>query len=199
MAKSVETKATQPELTVKDVEAWRSWLDQNEDVSDGVWLVMAKKGHTEPTSLTYAEALDEAICSGWIDGQRRSLNEVSFIQRFTPRRKASMWSMRNVDFIARLTAEGRMRPRGELEVAKAKADGRWERAYPGAATLVVPEDVLAALELAGVLEAFESLASQPRYASVIPVITARTSEQRAKKLERMVASLQSKPDTKPAA
>jgi uncharacterized protein YdeI (YjbR/CyaY-like superfamily) len=190
MDKNVAPKPQQPQLTVKDVDAWRQWLDAHEDDSDGVWLVMGKKGKAGPTSLTYAEALDEALCSGWIDGQRKSFNDVSFLQRFTPRRKASMWSLRNVDYIARLTEAGRMRPRGEAEVAKAKADGRWERAYPGSASLVVPDDVLEALAAAPQASAvFEKLSGQARHAAVLPVITAKTPELRAGKLERMVTTL----------
>src|SRR6187397_2305141 len=95
---------------VPDVAAWRDFLDSSEDTSDGVWLVLAKKGVTEPTSLTYAEALDEALCSAWIDGQKRSRDAATFLQRFTPRRPRSMWSARNVEHIARLDAEARIRP-----------------------------------------------------------------------------------------
>ena len=107
--------ADPPELTVADVARWRAWLDANESTSDGVWLVLAKKGTTEPTSLTYAEALDEALCSGWIDGRKQARDAATFRQHFTPRRARSMWSTRNVDIVARLIAEGRMRPRGADE------------------------------------------------------------------------------------
>ncbi len=109
-----------PELCVTDAAAWRAWLDANEDASDGVWLVLAKKGTTDPTSLRYDEALDEALCSGWIDGQKRSRDATTFLQRFTPRRARSMWSLRNTEHIARLEADGRMRPRGRTEVDKAQ-------------------------------------------------------------------------------
>ncbi|RII95074.1 hypothetical protein DZF95_02615, partial [Clavibacter michiganensis] len=132
-------------LTVPDRAAWRAWLDANEETSDGVWLVLAKKGTTDPTSLTYAEALDEALCSGWIDGQTASIDERIFRRRFTPRRKASLWSERNIGLVATLTAEGRMRPAGIREVERAQADGRWERAYAGQASASEPEGLLAAL------------------------------------------------------
>ncbi len=110
-----------PELIVDDAARWRSWLDTHEDTSDGVWLVLAKKGTTSPTSLTYAQALDEALCSGWIDGRKQSRDAATFRQHFTPRRARSMWSKRNVDHVARLTDEGRMRPRGADEIARAHA------------------------------------------------------------------------------
>lgn len=118
-------------LVVRDARAWRQWLDANETASDGVWLLLAKKGATTPTSLSYQQALLEALCSGWIDGQRRARDEATFMQRFTPRRRRSIWSARNVGLVAQLIDEGRMRPRGLAEVDAAKADGRWERAYSG--------------------------------------------------------------------
>src|SRR6478609_5320658 len=114
-------------FVVADAAAWRAWLDDNEDLSDGVWLVLAKKGTTAPTTLTYTQALDEALCSGWIDGQKASLDAATFLQRFTPRRAASLWSARNVRIVERLVEEGRMRPRGHAEIDRAKADGRWAR------------------------------------------------------------------------
>ncbi|RIJ08315.1 hypothetical protein DZF97_11210, partial [Clavibacter nebraskensis] len=132
-------------LTVPDRAAWRAWLDRHEEASDGVWLVLAKKGTTDPTSPTYAEALDEALCSGWIDGQTASIDERIFRRRITPRRKASLWSERNIGLVATLTAEGRMRPAGIRDVERAQADGRWERAYAGQASASEPEDLRAAL------------------------------------------------------
>ncbi|HEX4247537.1 MAG TPA: hypothetical protein VH008_06700 [Pseudonocardia sp.] len=117
--------ADQPELTVPDAAAWRSWLGANHTDQVGVWLVPAKKGTPAPTSLTYDQALDEALCHGWIDGQSRRRDEATWRQRFTPRRVRSQWSARNVGLVARLVAEGRMRPPGLAEVDRAKADGRW--------------------------------------------------------------------------
>lgn len=99
-------------LILKDVAAWRAWLDENEETSDGVWLLVAKKGITEPTSLMVAEALQEALCSGWIDGQRRSRDKTTFLQRYTPRRKASVWSEKNTQFVAALIEQGRTAPAG---------------------------------------------------------------------------------------
>ena len=102
-----------PQLTVADALAWRAWLDAHEEADIAVWLVLAKKGVMTPTSLTYAEALDEALCSGWIDGQKRSRDSATFLQRFTPRRARSMWSARNVEYVARLEVPSVL----ELDVA----------------------------------------------------------------------------------
>ena len=134
-----------PELTVADVDAWRRWLAEHVDGPQGVWLVLAKKGTTEPTSLTYDQALEEALCQGWIDGQARTRDAVTYLQRFTPRRARSQWSRRNVGIVERLTAEGRMQPAGIAEVARARSDGRWDAAYGGQATIEVPDDLAAAL------------------------------------------------------
>lgn len=178
-------------LVVADAAAWRAWLDDHEDASDGVWLLLAKKGTTEPTSLTYAQALDEALCSGWIDGQKRSLDAATFIERFTPRRRASLWSQRNIGLVARLSDEGRMRARGHAEVQRAQADGRWERAYAGAATAEVPEDLAAALaESEGAAAAFAGLNAANRYAVLHRTATAPSPAARADRIARLVAMLE---------
>lgn len=177
-------------LCVADARAWRDWLDQHEASSDGVWLVLAKKGTTEPTSLSYAEALDEALCSGWIDGQKRSHDERTFLQRFTPRRRRSMWSARNVEHIARLESEGRMRPSGREQVEAAKADGRWGRAYAGSADAVTPDDLLAALDaVPGARARFEALSRAERFSMLHPLMTAPSAEVRERRIARAVASL----------
>ncbi|KAK5173034.1 uncharacterized protein LTR77_003156 [Saxophila tyrrhenica] len=135
-----------PVLTVANATTWSQWLFREAETSVGVWLTLAKKGVTTPTSLTYALALDEALCHGWIDGQARRNDASTYYHRFTPRTKTSSWSQRNVAHIARLEAEGRMTARGLLEVEKAKADGRWERAYAGQAGMVVDGELRAAIE-----------------------------------------------------
>ena len=119
--------ADPPQLILPDAAAWRTWLAENVDDQAGVWLVLAKKGTTDPTSLSYAAALEEALCHGWIDGQARRRDEVTYVQRFTPRRRRSMWSQRNVGIVERLTAEGRMHPQGVSEVAgpRPTGAGRW--------------------------------------------------------------------------
>lgn len=183
-----------PLLTVPDVAAWRAWLDAHEDDPDGVWLVLAKKGTVDPTSLTYAQALDEALCSGWIDGQKRSHDAATFLQKFTPRRARSLWSVRNVEHVARLTEAGRLRPRGVAEIERAQGDGRWDRAYAGSATAVVPDDLLAALDAApGARERFTALNAQARYSVLHPVMTAATPETRARRIARAVADLLAAP------
>ena len=178
-------------LVVAHAAAWREWLDNNEDSSDGVWLLLAKKGTVAPTSLSYAEALDEALCSGWIDGQRQTHNAETFRQRFTPRRKASMWSLRNVGLVAGLSAEGRMRPRGHAEIARAREDGRWDRAYAGQASVTVPEDLTAALAVSpAAAEAFAGLNSVNRYAILHRIITAATPATRLNRLTKAVEMLE---------
>lgn len=180
----------QTRLLVADVAAWREWLDRHEDSSDGVWLVLAKKGVTDPTSLTYAEALDEALASGWIDGQSRKIDDATYTRRFTPRRRRSLWSARNVEHVARLTEAGRMRPRGLDEVELARADGRWDAAYAGSATMEVPDDLAAALkENEAARQTFETLNAANRYAVLHRIATALKPETRARRLERLVAML----------
>lgn len=179
-----------PELIVADADRWRAWLAQNESASDGVRLVLAKKGTTVPTTLTYAEALDEALCSGWIDGRRQSRDATTFWQHFTPRRSRSLWSTRNVDIVARLSEEGRMRPRGADEIAKARADGRWERAYAGPATIEVPPDLQAALDAApAAARAFATLNKTQRYSVLHPVVTAANDSVRAARIARHIERL----------
>ncbi|ALJ19780.1 hypothetical protein AOA12_07615 [Microbacterium sp. No. 7] len=183
---------TEPEiLVVADAAAWRAWLDEHEHEPDGVWLLLAKKGVTEPTSLSYAQALDEALCSGWIDGQSKSIDERTYRQRFTPRRARSMWSARNVGHIARLAEEGRLRPRGLAEVERARGDGRWDRAYAGSATIETPADLRAALDAhPPAAEVFAGLNAQGRYAVLHRVVTAATDKTRAARIARLVAALQ---------
>ena len=160
-------------VVVADVAAWRAWLDAHEDASDGIWLVLAKKGTLTPTSLTYAQALDEALCSGWIDGQKRAGDASTFVQRFTPRRRTSLWSQRNIRLVEALVEQGRMRPRGHAEIERARQDGRWARAYAGAATAQVPDDLAAALAASPAAAAvFANLNALNRYAVLHRVMTA---------------------------
>jgi uncharacterized protein YdeI (YjbR/CyaY-like superfamily) len=178
------------ELIVRDAAAWRAWLGEHHDAPTGVWLVLAKKGVTEPTSLTYVQALDEALCHGWIDGQVKRNDERTYRQRFTPRRARSEWSQRNVAHIKRLTAEGRMHPAGLAAVESAKADGRWSDAYAGPASIEVPDDLVAALAAEPRARAmFEILSSQNRYAILYRVTKAKRSETRARNIARFVAML----------
>ncbi|MEV7933961.1 YdeI/OmpD-associated family protein [Curtobacterium sp. NPDC089185] len=178
------------DLVLPDAAAWRRWLDAHEDDPDGVWLVLAKKGTTEPTTLTYDQALDEALCSGWIDGQKRGRDTATFRQRFTPRRRASLWSERNVGLVAALEDAGRMRDRGRAEVDRARADGRWDRAYAGAASVVVPDDLRAALDASPAAAAlFADLDGTNRYAVLHRVVTAPSDTARANRIAKLVAGL----------
>ncbi|MEV4124386.1 YdeI/OmpD-associated family protein [Nocardia sp. NPDC049707] len=177
-------------LLIPDAAAWRAWLDENEHASDGVWLVLAKRGTTSPTTLTYTQALDEALCSGWIDGQKRRRDATTFLQRFTPRRRRSMWSRRNVGLVESLIGQGRMRPRGQVEVDRARLDGRWDRAYAGAATVEVPYDLHAALASSPRAAAgFTNLGSGQRYSLLLPVITAAPAL-RARRIAALVQRLE---------
>jgi uncharacterized protein YdeI (YjbR/CyaY-like superfamily) len=179
-----------PELIVRDAAAWRTWLAGNVDEQAGVWLVLAKKGTTDPTSLSYAAALEEALCHGWIDGQARRRDEGTYVQRFTPRRRRSMWSQRNVGIVERLTAEGRMHPQGLSEVARAKADGRWEVAYAGPATAEIPAALAEALAARPEAKAmFENLTSQNRFAVLHRLGAAKRQETRARRIEQYVDML----------
>lgn len=179
-------------LVVADAAAWREWLIAHGEASDGVWLTLAKKGTTSPTSLRYDEALEEALCSGWIDGPKRSIDELVFGQRFTPRRKASLWSTRNVGIVAALVEAGRMRPGGQAEVDRAKADGRWDRAYSGAAAAEVPEDLAAALAACpAAAMRFADLNRTNRYAVIHRTVTAPSPTARANRVAKLVALLES--------
>jgi uncharacterized protein YdeI (YjbR/CyaY-like superfamily) len=186
--------AEQPELLVPDVEAWRAWLRDHHTDPTGVWLVLAKKAalalEEPPTTLTYDEALDEALCHGWIDGQARRRDELTVFQRYTPRRARSPWSARNVGHVARLLDEGRMQPAGLAEVERAKADGRWDAAYAGPATATVPDDLAAALAASPAASAmFERLTSQNRYAILHRLGQLKRAETRERRVGEYVAML----------
>jgi uncharacterized protein YdeI (YjbR/CyaY-like superfamily) len=179
-----------PELIVSDAAAWRAWLSKHHAEPAGVWLVLAKKGSEEPTSLTYDQALEEALCHGWIDGQARRRDETTYRQRFTPRRRRSSWSKRNTGHAERLLAEGRMHPAGVAEVERAKADGRWDAAYAGPAHIEVPPDLAEALAAEPKAQAmFEGLTSQNRYAVLYRIATAKRTDTRARRIEEFVAML----------
>jgi len=178
------------ELTVSDAAAWRQWLADHHEQPSGVWLILAKKGTTQPTSLSYDEALEEALCHGWIDGQVQRRDERTYKQRFTPRRARSKWSKRNVGIIARLLSDGRMHPAGLAAVDQAKADGRWQIAYSGQATIEVPDDLTAALDADPPARAmFEILTSQNRYALLYRIDAAKRPATRARRIAQYVEML----------
>jgi uncharacterized protein YdeI (YjbR/CyaY-like superfamily) len=179
-----------PELLLPGVEEWKSWLAEHSEDEQGVRLVLSKKGVAGPTTLTYDAALQEALCHGWIDGQARRRDDATWWQRFTPRRSRSLWSKRNIDYVAALTAQGRMRPRGLAEVARAQADGRWEAAYDGPAAAEVPAELTAALAADPAATAmWEVLTSQNRFAILHRLQTAKRADTRARRVAQFVAML----------
>ena len=168
---------------------WEAFLEREHATSAGVWLMIAKKGAGE-ASVTYAEALDVALCWGWIDSQKGAVDERWFKQRFTPRKAGSRWSKINVEHVARLTAAGRMREPGLSEVEVAKADGRWASAYAGARTIQVPDDLRQALDAdARAAAEFAGLDGANRYAILYRVHDAKRAETRARRIEQFVAML----------
>jgi uncharacterized protein YdeI (YjbR/CyaY-like superfamily) len=178
------------ELIVADAAAWRSWLDQHHGDRPGAWLVLAKKGVTDPTGLRYDQALEEALCYGWIDGQAGRRDKATYRQRFTPRRARSPWSKRNIGLAEELMSAGRMHPAGLAEIERARADGRWDAAYAGSASIEVPPDLAAALRAVPRAEAmFEILTRQNRYAVLYRIQTAKRTETRARRIEQFVAML----------
>jgi uncharacterized protein YdeI (YjbR/CyaY-like superfamily) len=179
-----------PILLFANRTAFRKWLSAHHDSRPGVWLRIAKAG-APLRSVTYAEALDIALCFGWIDGQKKSYDADSFLQKFTPRQKRSPWSKRNREHVARLIAAGEMHPAGLAAVEAAKADGRWDRAYDPPSTVGVPEDLQAALAKHPDAKAFfETLKGANRYAILYRIQTAVKPETRARRIAEFVAMLE---------
>jgi uncharacterized protein YdeI (YjbR/CyaY-like superfamily) len=179
-----------PELLVVDAVAWRGWLASNHADSAGVRLVLAKKGVVDPTRLTYDDALPEALCFGWIDGQLTRRDDATYRIRFTPRRARSSWSRRNVDNAERLIAQGRMQPAGHAEIERAKADGRWTRAYAGSATIDVPDDLREAIAASPRAQAmWHVLTRTNRYAILYRVQEAKRAETRERRIRQFVEML----------
>ena len=179
-----------PELVVPDAAAWRRWLTRHHDNPDGVWLTIAKKGTTKPTRLSYDDALVEALCFGWIDGQVRRNDGATYFQRFTPRRARSPWSRRNVEIAEKLIAEGRMHAAGLAHIERARSDGRWSAAYDGPASITVPDDLATALAAQPRAQAmFDILTSQNRYAVLYRISQAKRPETRARRIAEFVAML----------
>lgn len=169
--------------------AWRAWLETEHQRSDGVWLKLAKRGSGHE-SVTNDEAIDVALCFGWIDGQRVGFDDEWFLQRYTPRRRASRWSQRNRDKALALIEAGEMTPAGHAEIERAKADGRWDAAYPGRAGMEVPDDLRAALDAdPAASEAFAKLDGTNRYSILYRIGDAKRPETRARRIATFVAML----------
>lgn len=186
-------KAPAPELPIilfDDQAAWAAWLDEHHADSPGVWMRVAKKG-APYASVSYAEALDVALCYGWIDSQKKTFDEHSFLQKFGPRGARSIWSKVNREKIHALTEVGRIKPAGIQAVESAKADGRWDAAYDPASTATVPDDLQAALDAnRKAKEFFATLNSANRYAVLFRVQTAKKPETRAKRIATLVEMLE---------
>jgi uncharacterized protein YdeI (YjbR/CyaY-like superfamily) len=179
-----------PVLQFASAREWEDWLHENHAACAGLWIKIAKKD-TGIASVRYPEVLECALCFGWIDGQRRPLDERSFLQRFTPRRPRSRWSRINRDTAERLIAEGRMRPAGLAEVERAKADGRWQAAYEGQRRIAVPDDLQRELDARPqARHFFAQLSSQNRYAILYRLHEAKRPETRARRLATFVAMLE---------
>jgi uncharacterized protein YdeI (YjbR/CyaY-like superfamily) len=176
-------------LAFPDAQAWEAWLRDHHQTAAGVWVRIARAGRTEP-SVTYDEVVEGAIVHGWIDGQKRAFDERSWLQRVTPRRARSPWSKRNRAWAERLAAEGRLAPAGKREIDRAQADGRWERAYDGARTASVPDDLRRELERHPKAAAFfATLDGANRYAVLYRIQTAHRPETRDRRIKTLVAML----------
>ena len=179
----------QPIVSFKKPSEWEKWLSKNHAAVDHVWLRIYKKG-TRVQSITYDEALDCALCFGWIDGLRKSYDKDSYIQRFTPRRRNSIWSKRNREHIERLIDAGRMKPSGLAEVQRAKDDGRWAQAYDSPKDMEIPEDFLRELRKSKRAERFyKTLSKANLFAIAWRLQTAKKPETRARRMEALLTML----------
>jgi uncharacterized protein YdeI (YjbR/CyaY-like superfamily) len=178
-----------PVLAFSSAADWEAWLESEHAISAGIWLKVGKKTAPEP-SVSYAEALEAALCFGWIDGQKRGFDADYWLQRFTPRKPGSKWSKINTEKADALVALGRMRPAGQLQADKARADGRWDAAYAGQRTSTVPDDLRAALDASpAALEFFATISSVNRYAIIYRIGSVKRAETRARKIAQYVQML----------
>jgi uncharacterized protein YdeI (YjbR/CyaY-like superfamily) len=182
-------KVEQPVLFFSSPADLEAWLEENGEASDGIWVKFAKKA-SGIRSVGYAEAVELALCHGWIDGQVKRLDDDHYLQKFTPRRPRSNWSKINREKAERLIAEGRMSPAGLREVERAKEDGRWDDAFDPPTTATVPDDFQSALDAEpAALEFFESLAATKRYSFLYRIREAKRPETRAKRIAEYVELL----------
>ncbi len=180
---------TEPRLTLLDQNEWENWLTQNGSTSTGIWLRLAKKDAGKQT-LTYEQALESALCHGWIDGQKQTESNEYWLQRFTRRSAKSIWSKLNKDRAEALIAAGRMLPAGMREIERAKEDGRWEAAYTSASNSVVPDDLQAALDANPKARAFfAALNGRNRYAILFRIQNAKKPATRMRKIEEFIGML----------
>ena len=178
-----------PILSFTSLHQWKAWLAKHHATVDGIWVKLYKKG-AGTTSVTYAEALDAALCYGWIDSQKRAFDDQAWLQRFTPRRAKSGWSKVNIQHAERLLAAGQIQAAGLEEIAAAKADGRWKAAYDSAKTMTFPEEFLAALRKdTQARKFFETLNRANQYAIAYRLQTAKTETTRTRRLEIILEKL----------
>jgi uncharacterized protein YdeI (YjbR/CyaY-like superfamily) len=178
-----------PILLFETQDAWASWLEQHHGRAPGIWLRLAKKA-TGIASIDYSQALEVALCYGWIDGQKKGYDESSWLQKFTPRGAKSIWSKINRDKAQRLIESGRMQPAGMTAIESAQRDGRWDAAYDSQRSAAVPGDLQAALDANPAAQAFfETLNSTNRYAILFRIQTAKKPETRARRIEQFIAML----------
>jgi uncharacterized protein YdeI (YjbR/CyaY-like superfamily) len=181
-----------PVLLFERQKDWAVWIAKNHATSSGVWLKLARKA-SGIKSVTYDEALETALCYGWIDGQRKSHDETSFLQKFTPRGPRSIWSKINTEKALRLIESGKMKPAGLKAVESARQDGRWDAAYDSQSKAVVPADLQAELDRNSKAKAFfATLDSRNRYAILHRIHTAKKAETRARRIEQFVLMLEKK-------
>jgi uncharacterized protein YdeI (YjbR/CyaY-like superfamily) len=179
-----------PVLTFQSAAAWEEWLAEHHGSEDGVWMKIAKKGTGIP-SVTQAEGVEGALLYGWIDGQARRIDDTWFVQKFTPRRKRSIWSRVNRDKVLALIEAGRMQPAGLAEIERAKADGRWDAAYEPPSANRIPDELQRELDASpAAREFFESLSSRNRYAMIHRVQTAKKPETRERRARKFAAMLE---------
>lgn len=180
---------SEPRLTFATQSEWEAWLEGNGGTSTGVWLRLAKMSAEQPT-VTYAEALESALCHGWIDGQKQLEDQHYWLQRFTPRTAKSIWSKINKEKAEALITAGRMRPAGLVAIERAKLDGRWDAAYSSASASTVPDDLQQALDANPKAKAFfATLNSQNRYAILFRIQNVKKAETRAKKITQFIEML----------
>lgn len=172
--------------------AWRNWLEKNQEFQDGIWLQVYKK-HAGIETVTIEQALEEALCFGWIDGQRKSHDELSYLQKYTPRRSQSIWSKRNIGLVEKLIADGKMTARGFAEIEKAKADGRWARAYDSHTTMQDDEELLNELNKDPEAKAFyDALNKSNKFAINFRLQTAKKAETKIKRMNDIIQMMKEK-------
>jgi uncharacterized protein YdeI (YjbR/CyaY-like superfamily) len=190
MAPTNSTRNELPILLFETQDAWASWLEEHHSRAPGIWLRLAKKA-TGIASIDYGQALEVALCYGWIDGQKKGYDESSWLQKFTPRGAKSIWSKINREKAEQLIESGRMKPAGLAAIESAQRDGRWDAAYDSQRSAAVPDDLQAALDANPAAQAFfQTLNSVNRYAILFRIQTAKKPETRARRIEQFVAMLE---------